>query len=158
MGEVEISINEEWALRVVHRYDLRGLLRRLRPEGFERHRVVQWPNCSCWSKSGQDRKFNRVLMIFFLITLSLAVINLIILDQLLKYNQFYTWDHTFDQAWLFGFRIGQAGIVLLLVFVAVLAVGVLAKTATRKTCSAPPRREEVQTISALVQQVKLDTM
>ncbi|XP_076611240.1 uncharacterized protein LOC143335584 [Chaetodon auriga] len=142
MGKVEISIEEEWVLRVVHRYDLRVLLRRLRAEGFGRHRVAKRPNCGCLSKSVQERLSSRVLM-FLLLILSVTVISLIILDELL------TCERRPDErsTWLFGhFHPGQRGAVLLLALVAVLAAGVLAKKATM-------RREEVQTVSALVQQV-----
>lgn len=142
MGEVEISIDEEGLLRVVHRYDLRVLLRRLRAEGFGRHRVAKRPNCGCLSKSVQERLSSRVLM-FLLIILSVTVISLIILDQL------STCERRPDgrSAWPFGHvRLGQRGTLLLAVLVAVLAAGTLAKKATM-------RREEVQTVSALVRQV-----
>ncbi|KAM9339985.1 uncharacterized protein ABDE67_015700 [Symphorus nematophorus] len=154
MGEVEISMNEEGALKVIQRFDLRVLLRRLRREDFERHRVVRPSTCSPWCSTASPPDFIRVLRVIFIFTLSLGLINIMLFDKLVTHAEPFTWDYIFGRTWLFGhFEIGQMGIVLLAMFAALLTVGVLVKNAPKITALARPRRGEVQTISALVQEV-----
>ncbi|KAK5883273.1 hypothetical protein CesoFtcFv8_019620 [Champsocephalus esox] len=74
MGEVEVSVCEKGAPEVQH-YDLRSSLRSMRPQGLQRHLVVQSPNCSYLFP---EEEFNRGLKYSFILVLTWAVIILII--------------------------------------------------------------------------------
>ncbi|KAM8767083.1 uncharacterized protein AB9X84_006116 [Acanthopagrus schlegelii] len=161
MGAVEISVDEDWTLKVVQRYDLRPVLRRLRPEGFERHRVFTWPTCSSVKRPDscrglgdvEEAKFNRALKVVLIIVLCLGAVSILFYEQLVTHG-YWSWDDMPIGSWLSGcFEIGLTGTLILAVFAAVLVVSELAKYVMEKACSAPPRREEVQTVSAFVQQV-----
>ncbi|KAK1880349.1 capsid protein [Dissostichus eleginoides] len=72
MGEVEVSVCEKGAPEVQH-YDLRSSLRSMRPQGLQRHLVVQSPNCSSLFPE-EEAEFNRGLKYSFILVLTWAVI------------------------------------------------------------------------------------
>ncbi|KAK5854712.1 hypothetical protein PBY51_004884 [Eleginops maclovinus] len=153
MGEVEVSVLEKGAPELQHD-DLRLSLQQMRPQGLQRHLVVQCPNCGCLF-SVEEAKFKRGLKFFFILLLTWAVVNLIILIVILtttRYEHFQVYIST--NTWIFKhFYFELKGNLLLGMFAALVAVGLLEKKKRKSTGSAPPRKEQVQTLSALVQQV-----
>ncbi|XP_078146527.1 uncharacterized protein LOC139925110 isoform X2 [Centroberyx gerrardi] len=69
MGTVEISINEDGAVKVSQRYSLSALLRKLRSEGLERHRAVECSSCSETPSDGGPFLFV-ALILYSLVTYS----------------------------------------------------------------------------------------
>ncbi|KAI4818392.1 hypothetical protein KUCAC02_011734, partial [Chaenocephalus aceratus] len=68
MGEIEVSVCGKGAPEVQH-YDLRSSLRSMRPQGLQRHLVVQSPNCSSLFP---EEEFNRGLKYSFILVLTWA--------------------------------------------------------------------------------------
>ncbi|KAM4538843.1 uncharacterized protein PAE49_019855 [Odontesthes bonariensis] len=157
MGDVEISINEEGALKVTKFHSLSFLLRNLRPSGQQRRPAVTCGNCSL--KSWKDPWFNP-LSGLFLFVLSLGVIRtffeLSATRTLPPYGSSRTaaLQPVYGQTWLFRRSpTERQGIVFLAVFTAVFAIRVLVKMKMRRAALSPSMTEEVKTISGLIQHV-----
>lgn len=166
MADTEILLREEGSPRVAQLCNLRPLFRRL--EGFERHRVLTWLNCCPQppdfrvpkAARSPDDSFNRFLRIFFLLVLSLGVIKTLyeesVIDNLPspysfipKYSPFSNF-YVSDKIWLI-YLLCWSGVVVLVMLVAVAAC--IVKKKMKKMEFTPPRKEEVKTISGLIQQV-----
>lgn len=140
MEDTEILLREEGSPRVAQL--CRPLFRRL--EGFERHRVLRCLNCcppppdfrDPNAARSPDDSFNRFLRMFFLLVLSLSLIK-ILFEYSMMHNLFYL---------LYWSRVM---VPVMLVAVAPCIV----KNKMKRTEFTPPRKEEVKTISGLIQQV-----
>lgn len=152
MGDVEILLNEEGELKVVQHYDLRVLLRRVDIEGLERHRAVSCLNCSHRGYSGHES--TRFLRALFLGSLSLAAVRF-------SMELRYTGDGRLGLS-TFPFwplLVVVTGIVPLAIFIGVVvvwgvnkAMPVMMKIKKMKKTKRR-RKEEVKTISGLIQHV-----
>lgn len=142
MEDAEILLREEGSPRVAQLCNLRPLFRRL--EGFERHRVLRWLNCCPPppdfrvpnAARSPDDSFNWFLRIFFLLVLSLSLIK-ILYEYSMIHNLFYL--------------LYWSGVTVPVMLVAVAPC--IVKNKMKKTEFTPPRKEEVKTISGLIQQV-----
>lgn len=162
MGDLETLIAKEGPPNAVQQYAQRTSLGWLSPEGFERHRVAYRVNCGFLLKSSNDATFSRFLMVVFLILTCLVLIQILILEEVFHASLRSSFDpvepplmdYIFAQTWLYGrFQIEQTGIIFVAILASLLTVGVFAKKMKKKTYSGWPRRDEVQTICAHVQQV-----
>lgn len=145
MGDVEILIDEDGALKVVQHYDLRFLVRRLRPEGSERHRVFTWPHCGRALQSIPELSFNLVLRTMFQLFL-LATLVWILVGSVQTGGSPHWWTLT---------QLSLLAAVLVLVAFEERVTKEVKKwvTVMKKACSTPPKREEVKTISGLIRHV-----
>lgn len=153
MGDVEILLNKEGQIKVVQHYDLRVVLRRMDIEGLERHRAASWLNCSRRGSSGHESTL--FLRALFLGSLSLAAVRF---SMELCYTggaaQFGCFTFPF---WLLALVV--TGIVPLAIFIGVVVVwgvdkAMPAMMKIKKMKKTKRRRkEEVKTISGLIQHV-----
>ncbi|XP_078031986.1 uncharacterized protein LOC144467377 [Epinephelus lanceolatus] len=143
----EIFLNAEGAPHVQHDY-IRLMFRQQRPEGFERPCVAKWLNCSYFSKHAEEDTFNRGLKLLFFAILALAVINIFLSKHLTYWLQYNL--HTVP----FGlFQVVQ-GVALLAIFAAFVVVTVHMRRMKKSADLATQRKDQLQKISALVQQLK----
>lgn len=144
MADTEILVEEEGSPKVAQLCNLRPLFGRL--EGFERHRVLRWLNCCPRPPDvrvpdvarSPDDSFNQFLQKFFLVLISLKIC---------EYSLIYSREY---EIWLI-YLLCWNGVMVLVMLVAVAAC--IVKKKMKKTEFTPPRKEEVKTISGLIQQV-----
>lgn len=166
MGTVVIEINESGALKVTERYSLRPLLRALRPEDVQRHRVFKYVNCSSvtscvrtvrprsWALLECDTSQGNtpLYLLFAYLFLILTVMSFIIAPP--SYGSSLqdpeVWNSLYRMCLIGRFLLERFGVIPCLIVVAVVVAALVC------LFPVPPirrRRREVQTISALVQQV-----